>query len=130
MSLGEDDSRIYIWNYDDISIQTPPKSARSCENFVSQGATVVLPWLDSNVGHDYRASRLPPRKWDSERFTLANWFSRDRATWPEEKLVSREYDHMHETDDGSTTCGLVFVVANYDGTITTFHNYDVEQIRV
>ncbi|KAL8477082.1 hypothetical protein ACS0TY_029407 [Phlomoides rotata] len=145
VSIGED-SHIYLWNYDDddTCIQTrvfhaksKSKSIRSCENFISQGASVVLPWLDlSNNHHGWSCRRnlASSRKWKSERFSIANWFSmdrdRDRATsmtWPEEKLPYNSHFHQDDNDDDdgccSTTWGLVFVTANYDGTIRTFHNY-------
>ncbi|KAL0379196.1 UNVERIFIED_CONTAM: WD repeat-containing protein 44, partial [Sesamum radiatum] len=97
VSIGED-SRIYLWNHDDLCIQTSKqaKSTRSCEHFISEGVTVALPWSDSDNSspstvpmHDHQepSSRI----WDSERFSLANWFSMDGSsraslTWPEEKL--------------------------------------------
>lgn len=165
VSVGED-SRVYVWNYDDLSIQTSKraKSTRSCENFVSEGASVVLTWSDkvtrdncfascctsptSVLAHDH--PEASPRIWDSERFSLANWFSMDTssrgsATWPEEKLPLSDLpsteqpctacgDHFHypqqqETSNGrgsrilSAAWGLVFVTANWDGTIRIFHNY-------
>lgn len=160
VSIGED-SRVYIWNYDDLSIQTSKqaKSTRSCESFVCKGASVVLNWSDpgmdenrftcasptSVLAHDELEPSL--RLWESERFSLANWFSvdtssRGSATWPEEKLPSIEGDsrpcaaaacgdHFHyqqqqKKGDGrvlSASWGLVFVTAGWDGTIRTFHNY-------
>lgn len=165
VSVGED-SRVYVWNYDDLSIQTSKraKSTRSCENFVSEGASVVLTWSDkvtrdncfascctsptSVLAHDH--PEASPRIWDSERFSLANWFSMDTssrgsATWPEEKLPLSDSpsteqpctacgDHFHypqqqqtSNDRGSrilsAAWGLVFVIANWDGTIRIFHNY-------
>ncbi|KAL7102101.1 hypothetical protein ACP275_08G098300 [Erythranthe tilingii] len=171
VSVGED-SRVYLWNYDDLSIKTAKqgaKSTRSCENFVSEGVSVVLPWSASDSGphcSDSQSSVLARedgregswRKWDSGRFSLANWFSMDgqsrggSITWPEEKLPLWDYspsreeeeevhvcgpctsacgDHLHQRQrkDGrgsgivSATWGLVFVTANDDGTIRTFHNY-------
>ncbi|XP_057768995.1 vegetative incompatibility protein HET-E-1-like [Salvia miltiorrhiza] len=104
VSIGED-SRVYIWNYDDLScIQAykQAKSTRSCESFVCEGASVVLNWSDPVVEENSFACASPtsvlahdhlepsPRVWEPERFSLANWFSMDRrsATWPEEKLPS------------------------------------------
>ncbi|KAG6394677.1 hypothetical protein SASPL_145266 [Salvia splendens] len=157
VSIGED-SRLYIWNYDHLSIQASKqaKSTRSCESFVCKGASVVLNWSDpgmaenrftcasqtSVLAHDDHEPS--PRVWESERFTLANWFSLDTssrgsATWPEEKLPSIEGDcaaadcgdHFHyqqqlQKGDGrvlSACWGLVFVTGGWDGTIRTFHNY-------
>lgn len=153
VSIG-DDSRVYFWNYSDSSIQTSKqaKSTRSCESFVSEGATVVLNWSDSGNGDKFFACASPtsvfelsPRKWESGRFSLANWFSMDTssrgsATWPEEKLPLPVTDHdscgdhfhfhhqQQKSNRGgsrfsSTAWGLVFVTANRDGTIRMFHNY-------
>ncbi|EYU23801.1 hypothetical protein MIMGU_mgv1a004333mg [Erythranthe guttata] len=51
VSVGED-SRVYLWNYDDLSIKTAKqgaKSTRSCENFVSEGVSVVLPYIKHHL---------------------------------------------------------------------------------
>ncbi|KAL1536469.1 POC1 centriolar protein A-like [Salvia divinorum] len=110
VSIGED-SRVYIWNYDDLHIQASKqaKSTRSCESFICKGASVVLNWSDPAMGENYFTCASPtsvlahdplepsPRVWELERFFLANWFSLDissrgSATWPEEKLPSIEGD--------------------------------------
>ncbi|KAK6125609.1 hypothetical protein DH2020_040653 [Rehmannia glutinosa] len=162
VSVGED-SRIYLWNYDDPNIQTSKqaKSTRSCENFLFEGISVVIPWSDSDIGQNCFGCNSSPssvltndhqdassRIWDSDRFSLANWFSMDGSsrasiTWPEEKLPLWDLssaenecqpcnacgDHLHhhqqknESRILSATWGLVFVTANVDGTIRTFHNY-------
>ncbi|KAG8383786.1 hypothetical protein BUALT_Bualt04G0049900 [Buddleja alternifolia] len=124
VSVGED-SHIYLWNYDELSIQTSkqPKSIRSCEYFLSEGASVVLTWSDFDTEPKscvFEASS------GSERFSLANWFSMEGSskasiTWPEEKLPL--WDEHKNENHGSPTWGLVFVTANMDGTIRTFHNY-------
>ncbi|KAI3451503.1 hypothetical protein Pfo_008168 [Paulownia fortunei] len=53
VSVGED-SRIYLWNYDDLCIQTSKqaKSTRSCENFFSEGVSVALTWSDLDIGQN------------------------------------------------------------------------------
>ncbi|PIN21059.1 WD40 repeat-containing protein [Handroanthus impetiginosus] len=133
ISVGED-SRIYLWNHDDLSIHTSkqPKSTRSCEHFFSEGVTVALPWSGSDIGHNsYSYDSSPSRTWDSERFSLANWFSLDGSsrastTWPEEKLPVWDLPENKNKSGSrilSTTWGLVFVTANHDGKIQTFHNY-------
>ncbi|CAA2954068.1 transcription initiation factor TFIID subunit 5-like [Olea europaea subsp. europaea] len=164
ISVGED-SRIYVWNYDDLCIQTPKeaKSTRSCEHLFFEGVSVALPWsglaIEQNsfacgssqsdvqtIDHQEASSRFP----DSERFSLANWFStevssRASTTWPEEVLPSCELqsvehdcqpcsiygDHLHQQlqhkNNGSrnlsATWGLVIVAAGSDGMIRTFNNY-------
>lgn len=148
VSIGED-SRIYLWNYDDpcIPAAKQAKSTRSCESFISEGVSIVLPWSDSDIEHNSFACSDSPssvltQDHHQDRFSLANWFSMDgpsraAVTWPEEKLPlwappSEEHDsrpcsdHLHQHKDsriGSDTWGLVFVTANLDGTIRTFHNY-------
>lgn len=155
ISIG-DDSRIYIWNYDDLSIQTSKqaKSIRSCEHFLSKGVSVAIPWSNFDTEQNIASCSSGTPTYaqsgacDSERFSLANWFSMDSSakgwmTWPEEKLPSwdlQERDirpcnnhgehhlhqmsqHSHSSRMVSSTWGLVFVTANLDGTIKTFHNY-------
>lgn len=145
VSIGED-SRVYLWNYDDPCIQMSKqtKSTRSCESFVCEGASVVLSWSDPAMEESCLACASPtsvlahdhlepsPGIWDSERFSLANWFSMDTssrgsATWPEEKLPSTEGDWQQCNGHGSrimsASWGLVFVTAGQEGTIRTFHNY-------
>ncbi|MBA0678074.1 hypothetical protein Goari_019440 [Gossypium aridum] len=101
ISVGED-CRVYVWNYNDMCLQTSKhaKSVRSCEHFFCQDVSVAIPWLGQ--GPDHRHSARAPREgrmeggsWirDSEQFSIGNWFSIDgsgsskgSATWPEEKL--------------------------------------------
>ncbi|KAG6657366.1 WD repeat-containing protein 44-like [Carya illinoinensis] len=145
VSNGED-SRVYLWNYDGMCIQTSKrtKSVRSCEHFFSEGVTVAIPWSGSGAGQ--RSSQAldqeaTSRFKDSERLSSrGNWFSMDGscrgyATWPEEKLplwdvpVSEEesqdqhHGNAHKHRAISNLWGLVIVTAGCDGTIRTFHNY-------
>ncbi|XP_073295274.1 uncharacterized protein [Primulina huaijiensis] len=153
ISVG-DDSRIYIWNYDDLLVQTskPAKSIRSWEHFLSKGVSVAIPWstvyTEQNIGSFISGTTTCEQSGascDSERFSLANWFSMDSSakssmTWPEEKLPSWDLQedyirscndhgelhlpqHSHSSRMVSSTWGLVFVTANLDGTIKTFHNF-------
>lgn len=150
ISVGED-SRVYIWNYDALSVPSSKqtKSVRSCEHFFHEGVSVAIPWsgMGTEQGGLGNATSLQaqdhletaPRTRDSERFSIGNWFSMDgacrgSATWPEEKLPSwdlsfaddqhhlQQHPH-HCTTAVSETWGLVIVTARFDGTIRTFHNY-------
>ncbi|XP_073141362.1 uncharacterized protein [Henckelia pumila] len=96
VSVG-DDSRVYLWNYDDPCIQKNKhtKSIRSCEHLFIEGVSVAIPWTDLDVNCNMFPSNncleASSRSWDFERFSLANWFSMDSSsrgsvTWPEEKL--------------------------------------------
>ncbi|XP_059642939.1 uncharacterized protein LOC132284823 [Cornus florida] len=123
ISVGED-SRVYIWNYDDLCVSSSKqtKSVRSCEHFFFDGVSVAIPW--SGMGteqNDLDCSSLQccsPRheqeeasSWirDSKRFSLANWLSMDgscrsSATWPEEKLplwdvTVAEHDYRSRDSD-------------------------------
>lgn len=111
MSVG-DDSRVYLWNYNGSSV--PPsksktmKSVRSCELFISEAASVALPWsstgtdqsflgINSSKLHQYCPTRLghPSGARDSDQFSIGNWLSIEgsclgTATWPEEKLPQWE----------------------------------------
>uniref|UniRef100_A0A5B7AJ06 Uncharacterized protein n=1 Tax=Davidia involucrata TaxID=16924 RepID=A0A5B7AJ06_DAVIN len=158
ISVGED-SRVYIWNYDlcdPSSKQT--KTVRSCEHFFFEDVSVAIPWTGMGTEQKGLSCGSPQccfqtqehqeaSSWvrDSERFSLANWFSMDgsckgSATWPEEKLPLwdvpvAEHDHpFHNNHDQhhnnshnctglSATWGLVIVTAGWDGKIRTFHNY-------
>lgn len=105
ISVGED-SHIYVWNYDDMCIQSKQtKAIRSCEHFFCEGVSIAIPW--SGRGMDQKGTFgfcspqcCSPRQdhqdihsciGDSERFSLANWLFMDgsfrgSATWPEENL--------------------------------------------
>uniref|UniRef100_A0A5B7AI15 Uncharacterized protein n=1 Tax=Davidia involucrata TaxID=16924 RepID=A0A5B7AI15_DAVIN len=154
ISVGED-SRVYIWNYDlcdPSSKQT--KTVRSCEHFFFEDVSVAIPWTGMGTEQKGLSCGSPQccfqtqehqeaSSWvrDSERFSLANWFSMDgsckgSATWPEEKLPLwdvpvAEHDHpFHKHHNNSHNCtglsatwGLVIVTAGWDGKIRTFHNY-------
>ncbi|KAL2521326.1 Transducin/WD40 repeat-like superfamily protein [Forsythia ovata] len=166
ISVGED-SRIYVWNYDDFYFQTSKqaKSIRSCEHLFFEGVSVALPWSDLETEQNSFACRssqsdvqthdhqeASSKFQDSERFSLANWFSTDGSsraftTWPEEILPSWELqsvehdcqpcsnyvDHLHQqpqhknNSHGSRILpamwGLVIVTAGSDGMIRTFNNY-------
>ncbi|CAK9142647.1 unnamed protein product [Ilex paraguariensis] len=111
VSIGED-SRIYVWNYDNPSIPSSkqPKSVRSCEHFFFEGVSVAIPW--SGIGTEQKGSSLITQDpqgsscvRDSERFSLASWFSMDGSckgsvTWPEERLPLWDIPvSEHEHDD-------------------------------
>lgn len=148
ISVGED-SRVYVWNYDKLSVSSlkQTKSVRSCEHFFHEGVSVAIPWSGTGTEevHDY----LERSSWirDSDRFSLGNWFSMDGScrgsvTWPEEKLplwdwsvvddqnhlhLQEAQQHYHGTAQNNTalseTWGLVIVTGGLDGTIRIFHNY-------
>ncbi|PON82227.1 Coatomer beta subunit [Trema orientale] len=102
ISVGED-SRVYIWNHDALSVPSSKqtKSVRSCEHFFHEGVSVAIPWSgmgieEGSLGNAtslQAQAQLETAPWtrDSERFSIGNWFSMDgpcrgSATWPEEKL--------------------------------------------
>ncbi|KAM3359947.1 WD repeat-containing protein [Capsicum galapagoense] len=103
ISVGED-SRVYLWDNDDISIQRSKhtKSIRSCEHFLSEGISIAIPWSGQattagdleNFGSPLTGEHqeASSRTWDSRRFSVGNWFSMDvsfrgSVTWPEEMLL-------------------------------------------
>ncbi|XWS33178.1 hypothetical protein CRYUN_Cryun22dG0057300 [Craigia yunnanensis] len=105
ISVGED-CHVYIWNYNDLCLQTSKhtKSVRSCEHFFCEDVSVAIPWLVQGADQRHsdindcgdrslRECQIDGASWirDSQRFSLDNWFSIDgsckgSATWPEEKL--------------------------------------------
>lgn len=142
-----------LWRFIHPNFETS-QIIRSCEHFLSKGVSVAIPWSNFDTEQNIASfsSGTPTYAQsgacDSERFSLANWFSMDSSakswmTWPEEKLPSwdlQERDirpcnnhgehhlhqmsqHSHSSRMVSSTWGLVFVTANLDGTIKTFHNY-------
>uniref|UniRef100_A0A7N0TST8 Uncharacterized protein n=1 Tax=Kalanchoe fedtschenkoi TaxID=63787 RepID=A0A7N0TST8_KALFE len=143
ISVGED-SRVYVWNYDD---NHPPaskqrKSIHSCEHFSSEGVSVALPW--SGRPTDHRNEFLPPHQQrGAEGFSLGSWFSMDNqccsgraATWPEEQLPLYESPVNGQQQDyrcfaneeskctvRSEAWNTVIVTGGLDGSIRTFHNF-------
>ncbi|KAK4791657.1 hypothetical protein SAY86_032070 [Trapa natans] len=158
--VSGDGSRVYLWDYDSSSVlpwkNKAVKSVRSCEYFRSEGVSVALPWSgtdrslsrinSSNRFQYYTRRHRCPEPGDSNRFNIGNWFSMDgpclgTATWPEEKLLLREWSDCEGNDlqskdrrvteemvddaaiQFSETWGLVLVTASLDGKIRTYHNY-------
>ncbi|CAN1177991.1 WD repeat-containing protein 44 [Linum perenne] len=107
-----DDSNVYIWNYDK---QEKPSSRakyiRSYESFISQNASVAIPWRGiktmpgtilsprppsngyvhstcSNIGHNHHNKSFisSPDCFPINRGFLLDSLSRGAATWPEETL--------------------------------------------
>ncbi|XP_019434531.1 PREDICTED: WD repeat-containing protein 44-like isoform X2 [Lupinus angustifolius] len=149
ISVG-DDSRIYIWNSNELgnasSKHTKPQY--SCESFISEGVTVAIPWSGMTASSRHNSSEVQPKieavpgVRDSERFSFRSWFSLDGTcrgtmTWPEEKLLSCDLSFAEEEFDYEPLCvkdpchnnyvsetwGLSIVAAGCDGTIKTFHNF-------
>lgn len=98
ISVGED-SRIYIWNYDNMPIKSSKtrKSARSCEHFLFEGVSIAIPHSGTRTENRGVCSCLQTHSHqdscsgDQELFSLASWFSmnvssKSTMTWPEEKL--------------------------------------------
>ncbi|CAO2827723.1 unnamed protein product [Amaranthus hypochondriacus] len=115
ISIGQD-SRVYLWNHEE-QIQSSSrrlKSNRSCEYFNSKGVSVALPWSSSETTpkvSSYSDIMVRPSKLFS---------SKRGATWPEDLLPT-----FSQSKNPYPTCGLVIVVANFDGKIRTYHNYGV-----
>ncbi|CAA3011166.1 WD repeat-containing 44 [Olea europaea subsp. europaea] len=123
ISVGED-SRIYLWNYDDLSIQTSKqaKSICSCEHLFFDGVSVALPWSNlaterssfacGNSQSDIQTldhQEVSSRFQDSEHFSLANWLSTDGSsrastTWPEEILPSWELQSVENDCQPCRNC--------------------------
>lgn len=126
--VGED-SRVYIWNYQNGSSK---HAVRSCEHFFAKGVSVAVQWPEQNGrGHWNRG--------DAERFSIGNWLSidgscRGSATWPEEKLSLWDMSIAEGEDEAcegnlwdltyvSEAWSVGIVTAGRDGMIRTFHNY-------
>ncbi|KAE9604154.1 hypothetical protein Lal_00001603 [Lupinus albus] len=149
ISVG-DDSRIYIWNFNELGNASSKhtKSKYSCEYFFSKGVTVAIPWSGMTANSCNNSSEVQPKLEavpgvrDSERFSFRSWFSLDGTcrgsmTWPEEKLLSWDLSFAEDEFDYKPLCvkdprhdnfvsetwGLSIVAAGCDGTIKTFHNF-------
>ncbi|KAM7275980.1 hypothetical protein ACFE04_017846 [Oxalis oulophora] len=141
ISVGED-SRVYVWNYDNSSPKSG-KSVQACEHFFSEGVTVAVS-IQSAETKVNQESVLWNRDRDSGRFSIGSWFSSDvpsrgSATWPEETLpfldltreevYQKDHQEYHQNKHPNHyVCtpdlwGLVIVTGGCDGIIRTFHNY-------
>lgn len=122
ISVGED-SRVYIWDNADISIQgsKQTKSIRSCEHFLSEGTSVAIPWsgqvTPAGDSENFGSSNDPltgehqeasSRTRDSRRFSVGNWLSMDvsfrgSVTWPEEMLLPLDTPCTENDEDLCTS---------------------------
>ncbi|KAK1300781.1 hypothetical protein QJS10_CPB13g00585 [Acorus calamus] len=149
VSVGED-SRVYFWNHgvsDNPSSKTA-KSTHSCEHFLSEGASIAVPW----PGINQTTPRMPvvqPRH-PKERPSLSqdlDLFFLSGVIWPKGKLslwdfqvtdrsiehtphqkkpqnkCQQQYHRVHCVTPPSTAWNLVVVTASSDGVIRSFHNY-------
>lgn len=126
-----DNLRVHIWNsnpFIDIPLSKKPKLIRSCETFLSENASIAIPWPAVN-----RAKPDLPNSSDPSSprcFSLGVRFFPlgPTVTWPEEKLPSNFQCNMLEKlgifvncDMGAWSAGIL--TAGYDGIIRSFHNY-------
>ncbi|XP_011026824.1 PREDICTED: uncharacterized protein LOC105127282 [Populus euphratica] len=104
-----EDSNVYIWNYTSQERTSRTKNIQSCESFMSQNASVAIPWRgietvpetsgDVNSFHSdhscpkfcgeieqKRLSSSPSVCFSLARGFLLESLTRGSATWPEEKL--------------------------------------------
>ncbi|CAM8915816.1 unnamed protein product [Rhodiola kirilowii] len=151
ISVGED-SRVYIWNYDDHpTASKQSKSIHSCEHFFSEGVSVALPWLGRS--NDHYSELLPLHKQrgaemrGTEGFSLGSWFSIDNqccsgrsATWPEEQLplcestvnvpqLCTKEKCNHCPIHSKLAWNQIIVTGGLDGSIRTFHNFGLPKTK-
>jgi hypothetical protein len=125
ISVGED-SRVYIWNFNDTESASSKKtkSEHSCEYFSFKGVTVAIPWsgVKAEDRSDYRnnfshhsSETKTKLEFGSEvrdieqRFSLGNWFfidgtCRGSMTWPEEKLPTWDLPLVEDEYDRQKIC--------------------------
>ncbi|WJX53685.1 hypothetical protein P8452_39654 [Trifolium repens] len=125
ISVGED-SRVYIWNFNDTenASSKKTKSEHSCEYFSFKGVTVAIPWsgVKAEDSSDYRnnfshhsSETKTKLEFGSEvrdieqRFSLGNWFFIDGTcrvsmTWPEEKLPTWDLPLVEDEYDRQKIC--------------------------
>ncbi|KAG9129212.1 hypothetical protein Leryth_006500 [Lithospermum erythrorhizon] len=141
ISVGGD-SRIYLWDYDEMQIQPSGqvKSSRACEHFFSDAISVAIPWSGFQADSTVRLQvcSCKTKKDDpvhassslreSERFSFADWFSTDSssrrfATWPEEKLPSFELPYESDLitySNNGDCCRHQHLKDNCEGLSTTW----------
>ncbi|KAJ6943719.1 hypothetical protein NC652_009236 [Populus alba x Populus x berolinensis] len=108
-----EDFNVHVWNYASQERTSRAKNIQSCESFLSQNASVAIPWrgietipgtpssLESTCGNSFKGDHTSPKfcgeldqkklSSSSDCFSLARGFllessTRGSATWPEEKL--------------------------------------------
>lgn len=129
-----EDSGIHVWNNSQLPSKKPssgkPKRIRSYESFISQNASVAIPWL-RQANRNSLSDCITDM--DKKMGKMDSCFSpmKGSTTWPEEQL-----------GDASTTMssrgkklkllknvlqphmwGLVIVTATWDGRIRVYNNY-------
>ncbi|CAN6856297.1 unnamed protein product [Brassica oleracea] len=129
-----EDSGIHVWNNSQLPSKKPssgkPKRIRSYESFISQNASVAIPWL-RQANRNSLSDCITDM--DKKMGKMDSCFSpmKGSTTWPEEQL-----------GDASTTMssrgkklkllknvlqphmwGLVIVTATWDGKIRVYNNY-------
>ncbi|CAN1779159.1 Uncharacterized WD repeat-containing protein C3H5.08c [Linum perenne] len=133
-----DDSNVHVWNYDKQERPSSrPKHIHSYESFMSQNASVAIPWRGIETVPATILSPPPPPTGDSHAasstvtspdcFSLTRGFLLDSlirgsATWPEEKLPNSK-PNACQSMFNSHMWGLVIVTAGWDGRIRTYLNY-------
>ncbi|KAI7753418.1 hypothetical protein M8C21_022805 [Ambrosia artemisiifolia] len=149
-----DDSNIYMWNHiSSDKLVTKAKSNLSSESFMSQNATVAVPWCGIKsiaaafpsprpTGHDNvprstinsprKPSLSPSRSFFLESMLKSPTFPAERLPDPTQVSVSpsmrkSEYKFLRSayrsTFVAPHTWGLVIVTAGSDGRIRTYLNY-------
>ncbi|KAL1202757.1 COMPASS-like H3K4 histone methylase component WDR5B [Cardamine amara subsp. amara] len=125
-----EDSCIHVWNYSQLHSKKPPsgapKSIRSYEGFLSQNASVAIPWLRKG-DRDNLSECIE----DLDKKTpKVDCFSpmKGSTTWPEEKLEEAAVSNRGKLKLLRSVWqphlwGLVIVTATWDGRIRVFHNY-------
>ena len=108
-----EDFNVYVWNNASQERTSRAKNIQSCESFLSQNASVAIPWRgietipgtlsspESTCGNSFKSDQKRPKfrgdldqkklSSSSDCFSLARGFlleslTRGSATWPEEKL--------------------------------------------
>lgn len=154
VSTGED-CKINIWNYSsqDKTTRSKIKSIWSHESFISQNATIAVPWcgvnmssesltsptfnvdlLEKNLENGHSMPISPPDCLSLSRGIFPESLTKGSATWPEEKLPGSplsasspfykpEYKFLKTAFSCPHLWGLVVVTAGLDGWIRTYQNY-------
>lgn len=129
----DDDSRIYLWSCDPLEIlpsKKQPKCIKSCEQFLSEGVSVAVPWLGIEGSSSARAHIQLPENLSCVPHHSGFFDKRilkHSATWPEEKLTGYLAMDGEKSDQYFVSCApawsLVIVTGGWDGQIRCYQNF-------
>lgn len=132
-----EDSGIHVWNNNSqLPSKKPssgkPKRIKSCESFISQNASVAVPWLRQANRNSLSECITDLDKKIGRMDSCFSPMKGSSTTWPEEQLEDASATTMSSRGKKLKLLknvlqphlwGLVIVTATWDGRIRVFNNY-------